>query len=74
MGGDRDMTGQDPMSSTAEGDDDPGSAALGEAGTEEGRRGTEDEASSTPTPPPEAFDDTPVTDAVPEENLGFPEG
>ncbi|WP_380164337.1 hypothetical protein [Jannaschia sp. R86511] len=64
-----DMTGQDPVSSTAEGDSDPGSAALAEAG--EPVDGPAHGA--TPTPPAEAYDDTPVTDAVPEENLGFPE-
>ncbi len=80
MGGDRDgdMTGQDPMSSTAEGDDDPGTAALAESGSDDGADGKdgEDEGhshASTSGAPPEAYDDTPVTDAVPEEDLGFPE-
>lgn len=73
MGGDRDMTGQDPMSSTAEGDVDPGTAALAEEGTDDGTAGHHDSPASTSGAPPEAYDDTPVTDAVPEENLGFPE-
>lgn len=79
---DVDMTGEDPMSSTAEGDANPGTAALAEAGSGgaddvSGGVGSDDaEAAETPPtsgPPPEAFDDAAVTDAVPEENLGFPE-
>jgi len=69
------MTGQDPMSSTAEGDVDLGTAALADAGTADAGSEGDDAAEATPAPgpPPEAFHDTPVTDAVPEENLGFPE-
>ncbi len=77
-----DMTGRDPMSSTAEGDDDPGSAALAEAGTSHPDDDSRPERSrpeqdadpgfaEMPTPA-EAYDDTPVEDAVPETNLGHP--
>ena len=76
---DGDMTGRDPVSSTAEGDDDPGTAALAGAGTGRGAvaDGGDDEAegrkfADVPTPP-EADDDTPVTDAAPETHMGDPE-
>lgn len=76
---DGDMTGRDPVSSTAEGDDEPGTAALAEAGTGRGpeQEGGDDAAeghtfTDVPTPP-EASDGTPVTDAAPETHMGDPE-
>jgi hypothetical protein len=71
---DGDMTGQDPLSSAAEGDAEPGSAALAQAGTghrpgEDARTGEADAAPGEPFaahgPPPEAADDEPVADAPP---------
>ena len=75
------MTGQDPLSSAAEGDDDPGTAALAGAGVGgedvPGGAGSRDEVDgpsfAEAGPPPEAADDEPVTDAVPETYLGDPE-
>ncbi len=72
---DADMTGQDPLSSAAEGDHDPGSAALAEAGAGGGAaRGKADPGPSFAEagPPPEAADDTLVSDAVPETDVAAP--
>lgn len=76
---DGDMTGEDPLSSAAEGDEDGGSAELAGAGARpggdeepeesiDGADGTDDGFASGP-PHPEALDDTPVTDAPPAAGL-----
>lgn len=68
---DQDLTGQDPLSSAAEGDDDPGTAALAVPGEDadgiEGERPDADGPSFAEAgPPPEAADETPLTDVVPD--------
>lgn len=74
---DRDMTGQDPLSSAAEGDDDPGSAALARPGADPDDGDTSPDAHlpsfAEAGPPPEAADPTPVTDASPETHMGDPD-
>ncbi|WP_336921534.1 hypothetical protein [Aquipuribacter sp. SD81] len=76
---DGDMTDRDPVSSSAEGDADPGSAALDEAGSGHAGQDTDRAVEGRPEhpegvggepfaahgPPPEAADDEPVTDAAP---------
>jgi hypothetical protein len=70
---DGDMTGQDPTSSAAEGDAEPGSEALAEAGTGHGDGGDGGDTGhrgyfAAQGPPAEAADDEPVTDAPPVED------
>ena len=67
--GNGDMTGKDPLSSAAEGDQDPGTAALAGAGVDAADGEPVDPAPVT-GPPPEAADETPVTDAVPDTYVG----
>lgn len=77
--GDGDMTDRDPLSSSAEGDAEPGSAALDEAGSGHAGEDTDRDVDGRPVhpdgvggepfaahgPPPEAADEEPVTDAPP---------
>lgn len=82
---DRDMTGQDPLSSAAEGDDDPGTAALARPGADvdgihngvhdrgdDPRPDADGPSFAEAGPPPEAADTAPVTDASPETHMDDP--